>query len=106
MVPILSIGKVVVREIGTGQELTALVKRAETLDEISRERNEFSHGLPRQDNIIVNPIQLHMLQTPSLIDTLRQDPFPKASQIWRVPHTHFYACFTKLLYERHEQRCT
>ena len=60
MITVLSICKVVVREIRAGQY-----------------------------HFIVNPVQLYMLQSPTLINTLRYQCFTQSCQIRRMIHADF-----------------
>lgn len=50
----------------------------------------FRRHLPRDDDLIVNAVQFHMLQAPALIDTLR-DPFlPQTGQVGSMEHPNLY----------------
>lgn len=51
----------------------------------------FERHLPRNDDLIINAIQLHMLQAPALVDTLR-DPFlSQPGQIGSMKHANVHS---------------
>ena len=45
-----------------------------------------------------------MLQTPTLINALREDPLPDSSQVWGVVHAFFYSLRSKDTDQRCEKR--
>lgn len=49
----------------------------------------------RHDDLVVYAVQLHMLQAPALIDTLRDVLLSQPGQVGCVVHADFYAGGTK-----------
>lgn len=64
----------------------------------------FKRHLPRNDDLIINAIQLHMLQAPALVDTLR-DPFlSQPGQIGSMKHANVHSFRSIFRYQRTKQR--
>lgn len=60
----------------------------------------FKRRLPRNDDLIINAIQLHMLQAPALVDTLR-DPFlSQPGQIGSMKHANVHSFGSIFRYQR------
>lgn len=90
MVPVLTVREVVVGQIGT-----ASVSGGDY--GISWERH-----LPGEHDLVIESVELHVLQTPALIDSSRKKLFLDAVQVWRVVHTYLHS-LGKLLEESSEQ---
>lgn len=55
---------------------------------------------PGKQDLVIESVELHVLQTPSLVDSLRNVAFSEAGQVRRVIHAYFDAVGTKLLNQR------
>lgn len=60
--------------------------------------------IPRHDDLVINSIELHMLQAPSLIDPLGNIFLPQARQVRRVIHADFDSIAAEFRHKRHQQR--
>jgi hypothetical protein len=60
---------------------------------------------PRNDNLIINAIQFHVLETPTLIDSSWNVFLPETRKVGCVVHTHFYTV-PKLRDKRSKQGST
>ncbi len=54
---------------------------------------------PREYYLVIDPVQLHMLQAPALVDPLGYVFLPEPRQIWRVIHANFHALRAELRHE-------
>jgi hypothetical protein len=57
---------------------------------------------PAEDHLVVHAIPLSMPRAPSLIESLRHDPFHQPPELWGAVQPHLDA-IPKLLYQREEQ---
>jgi hypothetical protein len=60
-----------------------------------------SHS-PAEDHLVIHAIPLSMPRAPSLIESLRHDPFHNPPELWGAVQPHLDA-IPKLLYQREEQ---
>ena len=95
VVPILAVRKVVGRQVCSGDSLACPFPRAHT---------QHRPHAPRQDDLIIHPVQLHMLQAPALVDPPRDVPLAQARQVRRVVHADLDAAGTELGHQRRQQR--
>lgn len=75
MISIQSVCEVVLGEVCTVPVISSNAREA-----------YFQGYLPRNDDFIVNTVQLHMLQAPALVDTLRNPFLLQTGQIGGVEH--------------------
>jgi len=57
----------------------------------------YSLIIPREDELIINSIQLHVLQSPPFIDSTGYDGFTYASQVRSMEHADFDSPLTEFL---------
>lgn len=54
-------------------------------------------SIPRHDDLVVDTVKLHMLESPSFIDTFRYYGFSEPSQVRCMVHAHFDSIRSKFL---------
>lgn len=77
VVPVLSVGEVVVREVSSGH-----------------------------DQLVIYAIELHMLESPSFIDAARDHFLAQTGEIWGVEHAYFYSLWSEFCYQGSKERGT
>lgn len=92
VIAVLPVGEVVGREVGS-------IAMLDTVSSFPPAAN-----IPRHDYLIVHTVELHMLQSPPLIDPRRDILFPQPRQVRRVVHANLNAIGPKLGYQRRQQR--
>ena len=53
----------------------------------------------RENYLVIHPVELHVLQTPPLVDPLGYMLLSQSRQVWRVVHADFYALWPELVNE-------
>lgn len=56
------------------------------------------------DNLVVDAVQLHVLQSPALVEALGDDLLPEPTEVRCVVHADVNAVCAKLGHERSEKR--
>ena len=69
-----------------------------------KEMNPFF--VPRENELIVNSIQLHVLQSPTFIDSTRYDSFTHAGQVRSMEHANLNSPLAEFLHEWSKKGCT
>lgn len=96
VVSVLTVGEIFVRQVGS-ECLVRLVAEPIVLCLLNSPQPPVH--LPSHDDLVIDTVQLHVLQTPTFVDPSRYQGLSESSKVWCVVHAHFHPLGAKLFHK-------